>query len=190
MITDPRLPLTSPEIYTLFLTLLRGATSAHFTDAELARIASEVDAMPRTETLDYATLLPRGLVQGHRSWLMAADARERLCAAWRGFFADIDLLIAPVSATAAYPHVTSLPKEKQVIQVDGTPRPAADTYYWIGIAASAYLPATSIPAGVSREGLPIGVQIIGPQFHDRRCLAVAQLLERAHGGFVSPPAYK
>ena len=190
VISDPRLPLTSPEIYTLFLTLLRGATSAHLTDAESARIATEVDAMPQAETLDYATLLPRGLAQGHRSWLMAADARERLCAAWRGFFADIDLLIAPVSATAAYPHVTSLPKEKQVIQVDGTPRPAADTYYWIGIAASAYLPATSIPAGVSREGLPIGVQIIGPQFHDRRCLVVAQLLERAHGGFVSPPAYK
>jgi len=189
VITDPRLPLTSPEIYTLFLSLLRGATSGQQNDAAFAQITAEVDAMPREETLDYAMLLPRGLVQRHRDWLAAADARERLCAAWRGFFADIDILIAPMSATAAYPHETDRPKEKQLFMVDGESKPAADTYFWIGIASSAYLPATSVPAGMSREGLPIGVQIIGPQFHDQRCLAVARLLELAHGGFVAPSAY-
>ena len=189
VITDPRLPLPSPEIYTLFLSLLRGATSLQPNDTEFAQILAKVDSMPREETLDYATLLPRGLVQRHRDWLAAADARERLCAAWRGFFADIDLLIAPMSATSAYPHETDRPKEKQLFKVDGELQPAADTYFWIGIASSAYLPATSVPAGMSKEGLPIGVQIIGPQYHDRRCLAVARLLELAHGGFVAPPAY-
>jgi amidase len=73
--------------------------------------------------------------------------------------------------------------------VDGAERPISDTYYWIGLASLSYLPATVVPAGLSVEGLPIGVQIIGPEFADRRCLVLARLLEQAHRGFVPPPGY-
>ncbi|HEY1888054.1 MAG TPA: amidase, partial [Roseiarcus sp.] len=50
------------------------------------------------------------------------------------------------------------------------------------------LPATVIPIGVT-DGLPVGVQIIGPEFEDRTPLAFARLIEREFGGFVPPPGY-
>jgi amidase len=53
----------------------------------------------------------------------------------------------------------------------------------------AFLPATAAPAGFSRAGLPIGVQIVGPQYGDRTCIELARLLEREFQGFVPPPGY-
>ncbi|NYE95193.1 Asp-tRNA(Asn)/Glu-tRNA(Gln) amidotransferase A subunit family amidase [Psychromicrobium silvestre] len=48
------------------------------------------------------------------------------------------------------------------------------------------LPATVIPTGLSPEGLPVGVQIIGPLFEDRTTLRLAELLEQHIGGFQLP----
>ena len=45
-----------------------------------------------------------------------------------------------------------------------------------GFASLAYLPATVAPIGFSPQGLPIGVQIVGPQYHDRTCIGFAGLL--------------
>ena len=52
-----------------------------------------------------------------------------------------------------------------------------------------YLPSTVAPIGRSAEGLPIGVQIIGPPGADLACIRFAGLLEKAYCGFVPPPAF-
>jgi amidase len=49
-------------------------------------------------------------------------------------------------------------------------------------------PATSIPIGMSKEGLPIGIQVIGPYLEDLMTIKFASLLEREFGGFIQPPA--
>ena len=46
--------------------------------------------------------------------------------------------------------------------------------------------ATAIPAGRSSEGLPVGVQLIGPTFENRTPLRLAELLEDQIGGFQTP----
>jgi amidase len=73
---------------------------------------------------------------------------------WRGFFGDVDALIAPMMATAAFPHSRGIAKQDQVFDVDGTSRPVSDTYFWIGLSSTVGLPATLAPAGMSRDGLP------------------------------------
>jgi Asp-tRNA(Asn)/Glu-tRNA(Gln) amidotransferase A subunit family amidase len=40
------------------------------------------------------------------------------------------------------------------------------------------VPAASVPAGLSKAGLPVGLQIIGPRFHEGRVLGVAHAVER------------
>jgi amidase len=60
---------------------------------------------------------------------------------------------------------------------------------WSGIANLTGLPATQLPLGLSPEGLPVGVQIIGPWLEDRTLLKFAELIEREFGGFVPPPAF-
>jgi Asp-tRNA(Asn)/Glu-tRNA(Gln) amidotransferase A subunit family amidase len=47
-------------------------------------------------------------------------------------------------------------------------------------------PATQIPMGIGREGLPLGVQAMAPMDQDHRSIAIALELERAFGGWVPP----
>lgn len=48
------------------------------------------------------------------------------------------------------------------------------------------LPSTTVPLGLSRDGLPIGIQVIANYNQDRLCLAVAEELDRAFGGWLEP----
>ncbi|KAF9799657.1 hypothetical protein SFRURICE_014631 [Spodoptera frugiperda] len=48
------------------------------------------------------------------------------------------------------------------------------------------LPSTTVPLGLSREGLPIGIQVIANHNQDRLCFAVAEELNQAFGGWVEP----
>uniref|UniRef100_A0A182J2R6 Amidase domain-containing protein n=1 Tax=Anopheles atroparvus TaxID=41427 RepID=A0A182J2R6_ANOAO len=48
------------------------------------------------------------------------------------------------------------------------------------------LPATQVPLGFNRHGLPVGIQVVGGPNQDRLCIAVAQELEKAFGGWQAP----
>ncbi|CAK1555766.1 unnamed protein product [Leptosia nina] len=47
-------------------------------------------------------------------------------------------------------------------------------------------PATTVPLGLNRQGVPIGVQVVANHYNDRLCLAVAEELEKAFGGWSEP----
>ncbi len=49
------------------------------------------------------------------------------------------------------------------------------------------LPATAVPLGLNAQGLPLGVQVVGPRDRDHIPIAVALELERIFGGWVPPP---
>ena len=57
------------------------------------------------------------------------------------------------------------------------------------IATLPGLPSTAIPTGFAPDGLPVGVQIVGPWLEDRTPLKLAELIEREFGGFVPPPMF-
>jgi Asp-tRNA(Asn)/Glu-tRNA(Gln) amidotransferase A subunit family amidase len=48
------------------------------------------------------------------------------------------------------------------------------------------LPSVSVPVGVSAEGLPIGVQIVGRPFEEEAVLIAAAVVEAALGGWQPP----
>jgi amidase len=51
----------------------------------------------------------------------------------------------------------------------------------------AHLPATVAPAGRTAEGLPVGVQIVGPYLEDRTPIEFARRLADVIGGYAPPP---
>jgi amidase len=188
VIETPQLPMPSAELWELYLTLLRGATSGRMSDDEARKTAAEA-ARADPDNASYGPVMLRGLSQSHHRWLGANDRRARLRNRWRAFFASIDVLVTPIMATSAFPHIRGVAKADQRLDVDGTSRPIADTYFWLGLASTTGLPATMAPAGTDRNGLPIGVQIVGPEFGDRRCVALAAALERGFRAFRPPPGF-
>ena len=51
-------------------------------------------------------------------------------------------------------------------------------------------PATAFPMGLTRSGLPIGLQAIGPYLEDHTPMRFAVLIEQELGGFLRPPGYE
>ena len=185
---DPALPMASQEYYELYIAVLRGSTSARVNLNDLAALQAHAAA---TDPADrgYDALRLRGLTQSHRQWHERDLERTRLRARWAEFFRHHDALIAPITPTCAFPHTHSTPKHEQRLDIDGAMRQISDSYFWIGLPSLPLLPSTAIPAGKSASGMPIGLQIIGPDFSDLRGIAIAGWLEGAWRGFESPPAF-
>ena len=129
----------------------------------------------------------RGAVLSHRDWVNCDGMRAGLRAQWRALFREFDAVICPIMPTPAYLHDHSSDQGARRIVVDNQDFPYTDQLVWPGVASCPGLPATSIPIGLSAEGLPIGVQIVGPWLEDRTTLKLAELIETACGGFVPPP---
>jgi amidase len=134
-------------------------------------------------------LIERSSTLLHRGWLVADERREQLRAAIAEYFRDVDALLMPVAVVPAIPHDHSKPLAAREIRVDDRTRPYLDLFGWVGLATVAYLPATVVPVGRTAQGLPVGIQIVGPYLEDRTTLAVAGYIEELLGGFVAPPGF-
>jgi amidase len=128
----------------------------------------------------------RGMVLSHRDWIEANSRRELHRHGWRRLFAEYDAVVCPITPTPAFPHDHNPDPRERQIDIDGVAYPYFDQLVWAGLATMPGLPATAVPAGRSPEGLPVGVQLIGPMFEDRTPLRLAELLEQRIGGFQAP----
>jgi amidase len=77
----------------------------------------------------------------------------------------------------------------RTLRVNGVERPYFGQLFWAGLATASFLPATIAPAGLGAEGLPVGVQIVGPEFGDLSTIWLAGQLAGLIGGFQAPPGY-
>jgi len=105
---------------------------------------------------------------------------------WAALFEEFDVVLAPVFITVAFPHTDEADWSKRTLTVDGEPAPYGDGLAWPSVALLPNLPATALPIGFSRGGLPIAAQAIGPYLEDRTTIAFAGLVEREIGGFRPP----
>jgi amidase len=149
--------------------------------AAAAQLSSD-DTSLRAERL-------RGIVLSHRDWTLADAGRTRLNAQWRELFKSFDAVICPIMPTPAYVQDQSPEQEKRTIKIDGKDHPYSNQLAWPGIATLPGLPSTAIPTGFAADGLPVGVQIVGPWLEDRTALKLAELIDREFGGFVPPKMF-
>ncbi|WP_439588736.1 amidase [Hydrogenophaga sp.] len=166
--------------------LIRATTSGRMPEADYERFQHERAELDASDDR-YPARFARGIAATHRDWLQAHMRRYHMQKAWEHFFADWDVLICPAASTVAFKHDHSQPRHERRVLVNGRLLPSIDQVFWAGLAGISYLPATVAPAGRSREGLPIGVQIIGRQYADLTCIALARMLEQGFRGFEPPP---
>lgn len=128
-----------------------------------------------------------GAISAH-DWMALQDAQLALRRQWEALFERFDVVLAPAFGTVAFPHDLSEDAGARTLAINGADTPYFAQLAWAGLATLPNLPATVAPIGLSREGLPIGVQILGGYLEDRTTIGFAGLLEQAFGGFRRPGA--
>jgi amidase len=130
---------------------------------------------------------PAGTTLDAHDFMNLLDAQVAYRRLWAKLFEEFDVVLTPAFGTLAYPHVDEPDNSQRLLTIDGKPTAYFDQLAWPGVALLPNLPATVFPLGLSRGGLPIGVQAIGPYLEDRTTIAFAGLVEREFGGYRAPP---
>lgn len=115
----------------------------------------------------------RGLTYSLEDVAKANVAQTRIARAWLALFDEVDVVICPAAAVSPFPHA-----DWYVSEIDGEAMP---TYMrWLALS---YAPTMAgacgcvLPCGVDADGMPFGIQVLGPPGGDRRVLEVAAALE-------------
>jgi Asp-tRNA(Asn)/Glu-tRNA(Gln) amidotransferase A subunit family amidase len=139
--------------------------------------ASEGPLLDRSPDLvgpDAAAIIRAGAGASARDYLDAQDARARFTSTWAEFFTSYDVLLTPTMPVVAFSADRMAPET-----LDGQPVPETfDAWCALALPANlAGLPAVSIPIGPGRDGLPVGLQLIGPRWSDAALLGAAAAAE-------------
>jgi amidase len=107
----------------------------------------------------------------------AEDKRQEVFHRFRALFERFDVLLTPAAPVKPFPVEMSFPNE-----ING--RTFENYVDWIApafLVTLVSLPAGSVPAGLTRDGLPVGMQVVAPRFEEPLILRVAKLIHRASG---------
>ncbi|HSI48038.1 MAG TPA: amidase family protein [Ideonella sp.] len=105
----------------------------------------------------------------------AQSEQTRLLKRFQQVYEEVDLLLSPVTPVSPFPWT-----QPHAATVQG--RPQANYYRWLALTYVTTLtthPALSLPCGSDAQGMPFGLQLVGPFRGDRFTLAAAQALEDA-----------
>ncbi|HET8532317.1 MAG TPA: amidase [Methylomirabilota bacterium] len=178
------------EYHAFYRTLLSAVTGARV-DADTRR--HRVQTFTRAGD-DFSLAAARGLEGTAGEYILWNGRREQYRAAWRAFFREWDVLLAPAINVLAYPHIErAWPADDSdltlTFTVNGGSVPYLHGLCYPALSTVPGQPATAFPVGLSREGLPIGLQAIGPYLEDLTPIRFAALLAREIGGFRKPSGY-
>ncbi len=171
--------------YDTYLFLL----AAFFTDPprddeldELRRLAANQDGSFRAKRALALTAPPK--------MVRAADGGRRAARGiWQAYFGTHDAFLLPPAFVPAFPHDHTPSIFDRVLETPAGPRPYLDLLFWISFATLTGLPATTAPVGLTRGGLPVGIQIMGPYLEDATPIDLAERLGGVVGGFRPPPGF-
>jgi amidase len=140
-----------------------------------AKLGARLTAHPESFKRSLADNIRLGETLSGADVARAYTQRTALSERMRHFFTSYDVLVLPVSQVPPFPADQEYPSA-----INGRPM---ETYLdWM---RAAYLitvtgcPAISVPAGHTRDGLPVGIQIVAPHGADRRLLEIAAAFEAA-----------
>jgi amidase len=176
----------SHEIYTQLLSAVSGAgLPQEIIDQAFDEASNLLDT-----DKSYQAQWLRGVTLSQRNWSKLNYQRMKLRQKWADLFREFDIFLCPAAPVTAFPHDHS-PFFDRTLTLNKEIRAYADTLLtWAGLTCVAYLPATSAPIGLAKNGLPVGVQIVSAYLEDKTSTHFSRLLEESIGGFVAPPGFE
>ncbi len=165
--------------------------------ASLGAVVSDKARPAFPASLSHETYLPLlgGMTEGPEAqlkyvdWMALHGQRGFLRIQWQQFFRDWDILLCPIASVPAFPQDQS-EMTSRTLDINGEQRSYFEQLFWAGLATVSYLPGTVFPTGLSKGGLPIGLQAMGAEFADRTTIEFARLAAQEFGGFQAPPGYQ
>lgn len=137
----------------------------------------------------YARLRSEGAAASHQRWVEENQSRWKVIAAWQHYFTSHDAFIMPANFVTAFPHTQSPSFFERTVDTPGGPRLYPDLLKWASIATLTGCPATVAPVGLTKGGLPVGIQIMGPFLEDGTPIEIARLAADLMGSFKPPPGF-
>jgi amidase len=107
----------------------------------------------------------------------AEQKRQETYHRFRAFFERFDVLLTPASPVMPFPVEKNFPDEINGRALENYTDWFASSY----LVTLVSLPAASAPAGLSADGLPVGMQIVAPRFEEPLILSIARLIHQASG---------
>jgi amidase len=172
------------DYHRLFQRIIGAISGSRLTDDERQQRAADLRAGTDAFREDRAG----GTLASAADYIRWHNDRQKYRVAWRAFFEQWDILLAPQVIVPAPPHST-IPVDDRTVEVNGKTVSARTVMIHSALPILSGLPSTAFPAGLSRDGLPIGVQAIGPYLEDRTTMRFADLITREVGGYQRPPGY-
>lgn len=115
-----------------------------------------------------------GMRYSAADWVRAKQVRSELYDAVRALFARFDLLLTPTLSVAAFEAGRLFPPHWE--------ERGWEWHHWAGFCYPfnlTWVPAATCPCGFTKEGLPVGLQIVGGRHRDLLVLQAARAFERA-----------
>jgi len=183
-------PVDTRELLVSYMWLLISIVSAGFPENVLNEIAKtrETDKKAFAASRDPWSLELNRLATTARAdeVLAAQRARQALKGRMATFLGAHDAILMPVTPIPAFPHNQTDPFGARLLDMDGQTIRYPTMLGWIALATALHLPSIAVPAGRSKENLPIGVQIVGPWNGEARLFNYAAAVEESLGGFSQP----
>ena len=181
-----RLPQIDSEAhFMLYLRLLGAALSVGMSDADAAAaVAPYADAPDDVKRIGGTRM--SGTQLTHRDWLSLDNQRRIARMAFDAFFANVDVIIAPVASSAAFPKDEAGLRAFRRFPVNNVNQLENTQLFWSGYSGVVGIPSVVGPMA-QIGGLPVGYQAICGHGRDHTCLAFARAVEREIVGYTPPP---
>jgi len=117
-----------------------------------------------------------GLSLTPTDYAKAERSRAALFARFAELFERYDVLLTPASPVKPYPVEVNFPNEINGKKLENYTDWIAGSF----LITLMSLPAGSVPVGKTKEGLPVGMQVVGPRFDEPRILGLMKILQHMH----------
>lgn len=139
-------------------------------------VGRQLENLPRLEELgeNLRANVKRGLGVTALDIAKAEEVRIAVFHRFRELFERYDVLLTPTAPVRPFPVEQNFPAEINGRKLESYIDWIAPTF----LVTLVSLPAGSVPAGLTGDGLPAGLQIVAPRFEEPRILSVAKLLQQ------------
>jgi aspartyl-tRNA(Asn)/glutamyl-tRNA(Gln) amidotransferase subunit A len=169
------LPLLEYGLGAIFAIELASSTAYHDVSLRAGRVAAF--------TPDVRDLVEMGRLVAAPDYLKAEQYRTALIAAFRAVMTEVDLIVTPTEPLVAWPI------GEWTARIDGQEESVLAASWRLTYPFNLTgMPAISLPCGFDRDGLPIGLQIVGRPFEEAGLLRAAAAYESAHPWATRHPA--